>query len=72
MYLIDIEADLVRQIGLWAGGTQVGTLEFEYLEDAGEGPSEFSAPLIRADPLTLRESCGILWLARLADGTLGG
>jgi len=72
VYLIDIEADLVRQIGLWAGGSQVGSLEFEYLEDANGGQNEFSAPSIRADPVTLRESSGILWLARLADGTLGG
>ncbi len=72
VYLIDVEADLVRQIGLWAGGAQVGSLEFEYVEDASGGPSEFSAPALRADPLSLRESSGILWLARLADGTLGG
>ena len=72
VYTIDIEADLVRRIDLWAGAVPVGTLEFEYLQDAGEGQSEFTAPSIQADPLTLREGSGILWLVRLADGTLGG
>jgi RNA polymerase sigma-70 factor (ECF subfamily) len=72
VYLIDIEADLVRRIDLWAGNAQVGSLEFEYLQDLPAGQNEFAAPALRADRLTLRDSSGLLWLVRLADGTLGG
>jgi RNA polymerase sigma-70 factor (ECF subfamily) len=70
-YLIDIEADLVRRIDLSAGDTPVGALEFEYLDDVNVGSGEFTAPSLREDPLSLRNSSGLLWLARLADGTLG-
>jgi RNA polymerase sigma-70 factor (ECF subfamily) len=72
VYLIDIEADLVRQIDLWAGDAQVGTLEFEYLQDVNTGRDEFAAPPIRSERTSWRESSGLLWLVRLADGNLGG
>jgi RNA polymerase sigma factor (sigma-70 family) len=72
VYLIDIEADLVRQIALWVNDSQVGSLEFEYLPDANVGAGEFTAPSTRADPLSLRDGGGLLWLVRLANGTLGG
>jgi RNA polymerase sigma-70 factor (ECF subfamily) len=72
VYLIDIEADLVRQISLSVGDSQVGSLEFEYLQDVTVGQSEFTAPALRGDRATLRESSGLLWLVRLANGTLGG
>lgn len=72
VYLIDIEADLVRQVSLSVGGTQVGELGFEYLEDVNVAPSEFAAPALRVDPLSLRNSPGLLWLVRLANGTLAG
>jgi len=72
VYLIDIEADWVRQISLWVGSAQVGSLEFEYLQDVNAGPGAFSAPSVRGDPVSLRSSAGILWLVRLANGTLGG
>ena len=72
VYLIDIEADLVRQIGLWADGAQVGTLEFEYLQDGNTRLDEFAAPPTRSERATLRESAGLLWLVRLANGNLGG
>ncbi len=71
-YLIDIEADLVLQIGLSVGGSPVGTLAFEYLQDADAGQGEFTAPSNRADRLSLRENPGLLWLVRLANGHLGG
>jgi hypothetical protein len=72
VYLIDIEADLVRQIDLWAGDVQVGTLEFEYLEDVNIRLEEFTAPPVRSDRASLRGNSGMLWLARLAEGNLGG
>jgi len=72
VYLIDIEADLVRQIDLWAGDAQVGSLEFEYLQDVNTKPEEFTAPPARSERTSLRESSGLLWLVRLAEGNLGG
>jgi hypothetical protein len=71
-YLIDIEADLILQIGLAVDGSPVGTLSFEYLQDAGAGQGEFTAPSNRVDRLSLRENPGLLWLVRLANGHLGG
>jgi RNA polymerase sigma-70 factor (ECF subfamily) len=72
VYTIDVEADLVRQISLWADEVQVGTLEFEYLQDVNTGLDEFAAPLTRGERAPLHESAGLLWLVRLADGNLGG
>jgi hypothetical protein len=72
VYVIDVEADLVRQISLWADEVQVGTLEFEYLQDVNNGVDEFAAPSTRSERAPLHESAGLLWLVRLADGNLGG
>jgi RNA polymerase sigma-70 factor, ECF subfamily len=72
VYLIDVEADLVRQITMYAGDAPVGTVEFEYLQDINVKQNEFAAPPIRNERATVRESSGILWLMRLANGNLGG
>jgi hypothetical protein len=72
VYLIDIEADLVHQIDLWTGTAQVGSLEFEYLQDANTRLDEFTAPLARSERTSWRGSSGMLWLVRLAEGNLGG
>ncbi len=72
VYTIDVEADLVRQISLWAEGAQVGTLEFEYLQDVNTRLDEFAAPSTRNERATWHESAGRLWLIRLANGNLGG
>jgi hypothetical protein len=72
VYLIDIEADVVRQISLWSDGAQVGTLEFEYLQDVNTRLDEFAAPSTPSERASLRESAGMLWLVRLANGNLGG
>jgi len=71
-YLIDIEADLVRQIGFSVAGSQVGALEFEYLQDVNTRQGEFTAPSFRGDRATQHEGAGLLWLVRLANGNLGG
>jgi len=72
VYVIDLEADLVRQIGLWANDTEVGTLEFEYLQDVNTGLAEFAVPSPRTERAALHESAGLLWLIQLANGKLGG
>jgi len=72
VYLIDVEADLVRQITFYVGNAQVGSLEFEYLQDVTVRSSEFTAPSARSERTTPRDSSGLLWLVRLANGNLGG
>jgi hypothetical protein len=72
VYLIDLKADLVRQVGLFDGSSQVGSLQFEYLEGTSVGSSEFTAPAVRSERASLRNSPGILWLVLLAHGHLGG
>ena len=72
VYLIDLEADLVRQISFSVGNSQVGSLELEYLQDVNVRLNEFTAPPARNERASLRESSGILWLFRLANGNLGG
>ena len=71
VYTIDVEADLVRQIDFFVAATPVGSLEFEYLEDTNVSRSEFAAPTSRNQRMTVQGDQGILWLVRLANGTLG-
>lgn len=71
VYTIDIEADLVRRIDFTVNDAPAGSLEFEYLQDVNVSGSEFAAPTTRHERVTLQRDAGILWLVRLADGTLG-
>ncbi len=72
LYTIDIEADLVRRIDFTVNNAPAGSLEFEYLPDVNVKSSEFTAPANRNERVTLQKDAGILWLVRLANGTLGG
>jgi len=72
LYTIDIEADLVRRIDFTVDNVPAGALEFEYLSDVSVNNSEFAAPATRTARVTYRKDAGILWLVRLANGTLGG
>ncbi len=72
VYRIDIEADLVRRIDLFVDNAQVGSLEFDYLQDVRSvGANEFAAPSTRTERASARSSAGLLWLVRLASGQLG-
>ncbi|MCU0915253.1 MAG: sigma-70 family RNA polymerase sigma factor [Planctomycetes bacterium] len=72
IYRIDVEADLVRQITMVVAGVPVGTLEFEYLQDTNVRQNEFAAPPGRNERTSVRDSSGLSWLVRLANGNLGG
>jgi len=72
VYRIDVEADLVRQIVMSVGGVQVGMLDFEYLQDVNVRQNEFAAPPGKYERTSVRDSAGIVWLVRLANGNLGG
>ncbi len=71
VYLIDVEADVVRRIDLFVDNAQVGSLEFEYLQNVSVGANEFTAPSTRTERTSARNSAGLLWLVRLANGHLG-
>lgn len=68
VYTIDLEADLVRKVEFLQGGGSIGQLEFEYLQELGPDRGEFRAPTTTGTRVSLKESRGILWLARLAEG----
>jgi hypothetical protein len=72
IYTIDIEADLVRRIDFTVNNAPAGSLEFEYLPDGNVNSSEFTAPAHRTERVTLQKDAGIIWLVRLANGTLTG
>jgi RNA polymerase sigma-70 factor (ECF subfamily) len=72
LYTIDIEADLVRKVTFTVDNVTVGSLEFEYLQNANISAGEFATPAPRNERVTLRESPGLLWLVRLAEGALDG
>jgi len=72
IYTIDLEADLIRRIDFTVNDTPAGSLDFEYLPDVTAGSGEFAAPVTRNERVTLQRDSGILWLVRLANGTLGG
>lgn len=72
VHTIDLEADLIRKIDFTVNSAPAGSLTFEYLPDATVGGGEFAAPVNRNERVTLQKDSGILWLVRLANGTLGG
>jgi RNA polymerase sigma-70 factor (ECF subfamily) len=70
VYRIDVEADLLRTITFLVDRETVGTLEFEYLQEGSASAGEFTAPAARDERVSLRDAPGLLWLVRLADGSL--
>jgi RNA polymerase sigma-70 factor (ECF subfamily) len=69
VYVIDLRSDLVEKIELIGGAGEVGRLEFSYMQEIEDAGSEFAEP--RLAPLAIQSDCGLLWLVRLAEGTLG-
>jgi RNA polymerase sigma-70 factor (ECF subfamily) len=69
-YTIDLEADLVLKIAFLIDDTPVGDLEFEYLQDVEGRQAEFRPPTTRSYAGSPDRNLGILWLVRLAQGTL--
>ncbi|MBN2132746.1 MAG: hypothetical protein JW741_24815, partial [Sedimentisphaerales bacterium] len=71
VYTIDLENDLVEEIAFFLEDAPVGTLEFEYLQDLENAGTEFAAPRAKNHRMSLSSNQGMLWLMRLANGTLG-
>ena len=72
IYTIDMENDLIRDITFKVQDEPKGSLTFSYLQDIDDIGEEFTEPVISADPRALcRPGPGIVWLAHLAEGSLG-
>jgi hypothetical protein len=70
VYTIDLETDVVKSIAFFAGNAPVGQLEFEYLQDLPETGGEFAVPRGIGSRGSSSQDEGMVWLLRLADGTL--
>jgi len=71
VYTIDLERDLIEKIAFFAEDAPAGYLEFEYLQELENAGTEFAAPRATSHRMSLSADQGMLWLVRLADGTLG-
>ncbi len=70
VYTIDLETDVVKSIAFFVGDVPVGQLEFEYLQDLPETGGEFAVPRGIGSRGSSSQDEGMLWLVKLADGTL--
>lgn len=71
-YDVDMNTDVVDQIGLRVNDRSIGVLTFSYMQDLDAATSEFVAPSRPAEPPgRAMESSGILWLVSLGRGELG-
>jgi len=71
VYTIDLEVDVIEKIAFFVEEAPVGFLEFEYLQEVENAGREFAAPRARDLRMSRSSDQGMLWLVRLANGTLG-
>jgi len=72
IYTIDTENDLIRDITFKLQDEPQGSLTFSYLQDINDIGERFTEPVISADPRSpSHPGPGIVWLAHLAEGSLG-
>jgi len=69
VYRIDLETDVVKSIALSLNQAPVGQLDFEYFQDL-PASRDFIAPRTTTYRGPSSEDIGMLWLVRLANGTL--
>jgi RNA polymerase sigma-70 factor (ECF subfamily) len=70
VYRISLDTDVVKSIAFFLDQASTGQLDFEYLQDLPESRSEFIAPRLTTYRGSLSEDPGMLWLIRLANGSL--
>lgn len=71
IYTIDLEVDIVKEIGFEVQDEPKGTLTFTYLQDISGIGNEFTESVVSAVPeAPPRPSPGVLWLVHLAQGNL--
>jgi RNA polymerase sigma-70 factor (ECF subfamily) len=73
IYTIDMENDVIREIGFVINNQAAGSLNFSYLQNIEHVGDEFTEPgPPPSPPLPHREAPGALWLFNLGQGNLGG
>ncbi|MDH7599409.1 MAG: sigma-70 family RNA polymerase sigma factor [Sedimentisphaerales bacterium] len=70
VYTIDLEADLIEQIELISAGRVVGQLQFAFAQELTGAVATIQEPSVIPVSGRRVEEPGVLWLARLAEGTL--
>jgi len=70
VYTIDLDVDVIEKIAFFVEDAPVGFLEFEYLQEVENVGTEFAAPRARNHRMSPSPDQGMLWLVRLANGTL--
>lgn len=70
VYRIDMETDVVRSIAFFVKQAPVGQLDFEYFQDLPQSRGDYLAPRTSTYRGSQSEDMGILWLVRLANGSL--
>jgi hypothetical protein len=70
VYRIDLNTDVVKSIAFLVDNAPAGQLDFEYVQDLPGARSEFITPKAPNYLGSLSADTGMLWLSRLADGTL--
>jgi len=70
IYKIDMEKDVVDEITLSTNQGKTGNLKFTYLQSIDNVSGQFIPPGRPSQRTALQSSQGILWLARLVEGSL--
>ena len=68
VYAVDMEKDVIESI-TFSGETE-GQLQFDYLQEIDDVGSEFAEPMRKSFTGGYQKRSGMLWLVRLAEGTL--
>ncbi len=70
VYSIDLYRDIVEKIEFRGRGGREGELRFVYLQDIDAMEQAFVKPVIEKHKGRYMEETGVMWLLRLAEGTL--
>jgi RNA polymerase sigma-70 factor (ECF subfamily) len=74
IYTVNMETDVVDKITFYLGDRNVGQLQFSYVQEITGLGSEFSRSQVQVHSSLGRsrdKEIGLLWLVRLAEGSLG-
>jgi len=69
-YVIDMEKDVIDKIAFSSGNGRQGELRFSYLQNIDESDNDFASPPTKHYEQPPQQDAGMLWLVRLAEGSL--
>lgn len=70
IYTIDLELDVVDKLTFSTDNNTIGELNFSYLQNIDNAGSRFASPPRTSSRAPQQPDTGLLWLARLAEGSL--